>query len=79
MRGKREDRDDKGIATHKVDNLPEVNFHAALLEVRIPVRVMDELGQFPLTHLRSPIPENKKESIYGVRLSRPIGADNRRE
>ena len=79
MRCKRERANGKGIATYQINNLPEVDLHTALLEVRIPVRVVDELRQFPLTHLRGSIPENEKEGINCVRLSRPVRSDNRRE
>lgn len=57
--GKREGTDGKGAVIYQIDNLSEVDFHAALLEVRISVRVMNEFRQFPLTHLRGSIPENE--------------------
>jgi len=67
------------MATYQINDLPEVDLHATLLEVRIPVRVVDEFGQFSLAHLRSSIPKDKEERIYGVGLSRSVGADDRRK
>ena len=34
--------ENEGAMTHQINDLTEVNFHAALLEVRIPVGVVDE-------------------------------------
>ena len=67
------------MTIYQINDLPEVDLHAALLEVRIPVRVVDEFRQFPLAHLRSSIAKDEQESIYGIGLSRPIWADNRGE
>ena len=42
-------------------------------------RVVDQFREFSLAHLRGSIPKNKQECIYGVRLPRSVGADDRRE
>jgi len=60
--------------TYEVDNLAEMNFHAALIQVRIPCGVVDELREFSLAHLRCAVTKHKEERINCVRLPGTIGA-----
>lgn len=51
-----------------------MNFYAALIQVRIPCRIVDELRELPLAHLRRAVTKHKKERIDRVRFPGTIGA-----
>ena len=59
-------------ATHQVNDLSEVHFHGTLIKIGEIRGVMDELGEFALSHLGGTITEDKEEGINGVGLSRTV-------
>jgi hypothetical protein len=44
----------------------EVNFNFALVKIGVVGRVVDELAELALTHLRGAIPEHEEQSIDRV-------------
>jgi hypothetical protein len=67
-----ERKPDKGPQTvfpYQIDDLTEVHFDTAVVEVFVIGGVVNELGELPLTHLGCSPAENKEESVDSVRLA----------
>jgi hypothetical protein len=46
--------------THQIKDLAKVDFHAAIVEVWIVGRIVNQLTELALSHLRGTISENEK-------------------
>ena len=44
---------------HQIDNLAEVDFNAAFIQVWIARRIVDKLGELALPHLRRAVTEHE--------------------
>jgi hypothetical protein len=65
------------IYTHQIINdLLKVHRDLRILEVRVRVRAVNELGQLLETHLRRAFAEDKEHRVNHVRLARAVRADH---
>jgi len=65
--------------TYEVNDLAEMNFHTALIQVGIPCGVVDKLRELTLAHLRCTITKHKEERVDRVRFARTIRAHDGRK
>lgn len=65
--------------TYQIDDVTEMDLDATLVKVRMPGRVVYQLRELALTHLRCPIAKDEEQGIDSVRLSRAVRANDRRE
>jgi hypothetical protein len=51
---------------YQVDNLTEMDLDAAFVEIRIPRRIVDKLGQFALAHFGRAIAKDEQKGVDSI-------------